>query len=156
MADAMRLNYANVSGVPSRKVYRVILEGPIEQMGQFTALFGPPKPHEDSWVGIAPLRDGAEHEPDTEADRVDVQPPRPLSQIAAMLGTKVTFRRWLQESGKRPDIPLNTADMAADEVRRRCGVKSRKELDTNELAARRFRDMRSDYSNWMRDEAPAA
>lgn len=143
----IKMAYANVKTVTTRKVFQAVFEGPMEQMMEFLHLFGAPDPHSEQWAAIAPLGGVAEPqvaEPDpVPADRTE----RPLSQAAAILCGIVTFRRWLAE-GMGKIIPLSP-EQAADELRRRCIVASRRELDTNDLAAQRFRDMRADYKLWM-------
>lgn len=39
MNDAVRMSYANIKTVPSRKVFQAVFEGPIEQMMEFMELF---------------------------------------------------------------------------------------------------------------------
>jgi hypothetical protein len=148
MADAIRATYADIKTVRTRKVYQIVFEGPIEEMGAAMALFGPPMPDAEVWAGIARLKaPGAEIEHANDESK----PARPLSQVAGYLCNIVTFRRWLSETGEGDAI--TGTDGAADEVRRRCGIKSRAELDTNSEAASIFRTMRADYDNWMRDVA---
>ena len=144
--DALRATYADIKTVRTRKAYQIIFEGPIEEMGLAMALFGPPNPENEVWAGIARLREGTR----TVQAALEDQTPRPLSQIAAFLGTKPLFRQWLSETGDK--TPIRGAEEAADEVRRRCGIRSRTELDTNEIAARHFRNIKADFDLWMRAE----
>jgi hypothetical protein len=141
--DALRATYADIKTVRTRKVYQIVFEGPIEEMGMAMALFGPPSPDAEVWAGIARLRpEAARSEPENKA--------RPLSQIAAFHCNKPLFRQFLAEKiGK----PVHGADEAADVVREQCGVRSRTELDSNEVAARHFRNLKADFDLWMRADA---
>lgn len=153
MNDAVRMSYANIKTVPSRKVFQAVFEGPIEQMMEFMELFGAPNGHAETWAGIARLRDDVAPEPAilpqpaNDADDDAGHPPRPLSQVSAILCGIVAFRVFLSETfGMWEHQP--TTDEAADFVRKHCRVHSRKELDTNDVAARRFKDLRSRYEFW--------
>lgn len=152
-SNGIRMSYANIKTVPSRKVFQAVFEGPIEQMMHFMELFGAPNPHEETWAGMMPIAaPGVGPEPAilpppaNDADENAGHPARPLSQIAGMLCNVIAFRRWLEETG---EITISGNEEAAAEVRRRCGVKSRSELDNNDIAARHFRNLRADYNNWI-------
>ncbi len=143
--DALRATYADIKTVRTRKVYQIVFEGPIEEMGLAMALFGPPTPDAEVWAGIARLR------PETKVAVLEDQTSRPLSQIAAFHCNKPLFRQFLSEKAGKP---IQGADAAADEVRTRCGVQSRKELDNNPIAARHWRNLKADFEVWMRADDP--
>jgi hypothetical protein len=151
MADVLKATYADLKTVKTRSTCQVILELPIEALTEVVALLGAPLPGGEVWVAIARLKDApqieaeANQEPDTDIGEID-KPPRPLSQVAAILCTIQTFRRFLSERFKRT---ISGEDEAAALVRDICRVKSRRELDTDTAAASAFRGMRADYRNWM-------
>lgn len=68
----------------------------------------------------------------------------PPSNQAALLCERADFQFFL--------IGYNTlsgAEIAADEIRHRCGVKSRSELDKNPVALAEFRKIQSEFSAWQ-------
>ena len=143
---ALRCTYADIKTVRTRKVYQIVFEGPIEEMAHAMAVFGAPMPDAEVWAGIARLIPARPSAPQIEQDR----PPAKLSQIAGILCNEGAFRRWLCETGDFPGIAVLDLDMAVDELRRRCGVPSRRELDTDGKAAARFRDLKGEYEAWRR------
>ncbi len=81
-----------------------------------------------------------------------------LARQAAMLGELPAFglylderRRW-RESLTLSQLPdgTHTPDDAADTIRIACGVKSRAELDHDEMAGAMFRRIVSDFGRWKR------
>ena len=60
-------------------------------------------------------------------------------------------RRW-RESLTHSQLPdgTHTTEDAADAIRQACGVKSRAELDHNEMAAAMFQRIAADFSRWKR------
>lgn len=104
------------------------------------ALFGAP----GTPMALAALK-AATHEP----EKADKPKGGLLSQWAAMRCDEAEFQDWLREhfnthwwSALRrvgaDDGKVKTADVAAECVRRVCGVKSRAEFDTDPRAAARF------------------
>lgn len=159
MVDALKATYADLKTVKTRGVCQIVLEMPIEGMADAFALLGAPIPGNEVWVALARLRSGGaaieKPSPQIEyandehaADDVPGKPPRPLSQVSAILCGIVAFRRFIMEQYDGWD-QMPTADEAADWLREKCGVQSRREFDTDENAAANFRDIRSKYSAWM-------
>lgn len=72
--------------------------------------------------------------------------PRKLSQIAGALCNNPVFRAWAADAY---GDPVPDADAAAQLVRDICGIESRRELDTNEEAAKLFRGVLEEF-----DKAP--
>lgn len=158
MTDAaiIQATFAEWRMVKGRKVLQIICEVPLEAQGEVFAALGAPMPDSDTWVAIARLngkQPAIEQEPEAhqlegpandDADR----PPRPLSQVAAILCNIVAFRRFIHEKGGYEVVP--SVDEAATWVRERCGVSSRREFDTDSAAASNFRRIRSEYDYWMR------
>jgi hypothetical protein len=68
------------------------------------------------------------------------------SRGAAMLGQNPLFREFLTSTTGRP-VP--DADTAAAETRLACGVVSRKALDTDVDAGRRYLDLVERFNDWL-------
>lgn len=156
MPDVLSLTYSDIKTVKTRGVFQLVLEAPIEAMPGAFALLGAPVPGNEVWVAVARLRSKPEaltalESVEVEDEPIQIPQQRSLSQIAGLLCTKVAFRKFLGELCG--GITFNDPEVAAMEVRRRCGVTSRKELDTDETAARHFRNLRDKYDLWMRGEA---
>jgi hypothetical protein len=145
-------SYSNMIVVKTRSVVQVVIEVPIERGGEITDLLGFPNPSAEVPVVIARM-DPEKLRPQEPAqiEHANDDPPykpRPLSQIAAMLCTKPTFKRFIYEGSDGWDhIP--TTDEAAEWVRSVCQVGSRKELDTAPEAAERFRKIRAQHDAWL-------
>lgn len=137
MSDVLKCTYADLKTVKTRSSCQIILEMPIEALTDVVRLLGAPVPGEEVWVAVARLKPEA---------AVTATPHRPLSQAAAILCDLQPFRRFLSERLSRSIVGKDEAAVA---VRELCGVASRRELDTNTVAAGTFRDLRTDYRNWM-------
>lgn len=70
----------------------------------------------------------------------------PLSQQAAIRGSDPAFRTFLAKDDDQ--FLMYDAHMAADEVRHRCGVKSRAELDKDAVRAAAWRTLNKDFEAW--------
>lgn len=159
MSDVLKAVYADLKTVKTRSTCQVVLELPIEALTDVVALLGAPIPGNEVWVAVARLRSGGaaieqpaaqiEHANDQRAaDDIPGKPPRPLSQVSAILCNIVAFRRFIMEQYDGWD-QMPTVDEAADWLREQCGVRSRREFDTDTAAAANFRNIRSSYSAWM-------
>jgi hypothetical protein len=155
MTDVLQATYSDIRTVKSRGVCQIVLEMPIEGMAAAFDLLGAPVPGNEVWVAVARLRapqaapvPELDHKPEPPANDDANKPPRPLSQVSAILCNIVAFRRFIHEEKGFEVIP--TVDEAATWVREKCGVKSRSEFDTDETAAANFRRIRGEYDAWMR------
>jgi phage recombination protein Bet len=72
----------------------------------------------------------------------------PVKQAGTLCGDE-GFWRYLSTKG----APIGNADQAADYVRIACRVASRRELATNEAAAKLWRALVADYRAWQREPA---
>lgn len=160
MADAaiIKAEYVEWKMVKTRKSLQLIFEVPLEHQEIVQRALGTPMPDASPWVAIArmmtepeliagidamtPERAAVVEPPDED------KPPKPLSQISAILCNIVAFRRFLHEKHGFDQVP--TVDEAADWVREHCGVQSRREFDTDDAAASNFRALRGAYDLWMR------
>jgi hypothetical protein len=141
--------------VKTRSSLQLIFEVPLERQELVMRALGVPLPNVSTPVAIARLLPAAErsnvvqiedHRPVEDEDEPH-KPPRPLSQIAGMFCNNVLFQTFIQEETEgwshRP-----TSDEAADWLRQACGIESRTELNTNAVAAARFRMIRGQYEAW--------
>jgi hypothetical protein len=71
----------------------------------------------------------------------------PLSQQAGMICNSPQFCEFaaLREHFTGGEF---LPGAAAEFLRRQCGITSRRELDTNETAARKFRALMTDFDEW--------
>lgn len=142
--------------VKTRSTLQLVFEVPLEMQEHVMRALGTPLPNRSNPVAICRLVEGATQQPaqishaNDAGDTEDIpgKPPRPLSQVSAILCNIVAFRRFIMEQYEGWD-QLPTADEAADWVREQCGVQSRREFDTDDAAAANFRNIRSAYSAWM-------
>jgi hypothetical protein len=65
----------------------------------------------------------------------------PLARRAAMRCAEVAFQKFLG---------VETGDGAADALRRRCAVASRKDFDRDQAARERWRAVEAEFSAWLR------
>lgn len=75
---------------------------------------------------------GDDEQPVPPRQRESTQTLGPLAMSAVMMCKEPRFRSWLGVSS-----PVEAAEF----IKRECGISSRKELDTNPVAARKFRTM---------------
>lgn len=148
MKNALQATYADIKTVKTRGVCQIVLEMPIEGMSDAIALLGAPVPGNEVWVAIARLRSGA-----PAVDQIQVPKKGTLAQQAGILCNEPAFWRFLAEE---TGLTVISAEMAAAEVRRICGVESRATLDRDDEAGRRFRNLKADYQNWLSGLDPAA
>lgn len=131
---AFQAEFVNVKNVPSRKVLQVIFEVAVEESSKaLDALGGIPHPGQSVRVAIARLDVAKVEKRDTRT-----------SERAAMLCRNGNFAVWLCKTLSAG------ASEAADEMRRRLGVQSRAELDTNPDARARFEALEREYQEASR------
>lgn len=157
MADEaiIRGEYVEWKMVKTRKALQLVFEVPLEHQALVQAALGTPMPDQSNPVAICRLVEGVrennvvqleDHRQAPEEDD-DFTPPRPLSQIAAILCNNAVFQKFIQEESEGWDH-RPTSDEATNWLRAVCGIESRKELNTNEVAAARFRKIRGQYEAW--------
>jgi hypothetical protein len=156
--------------VKSRGVLQLVIEVPLENADAALAtLGGVPQPAAERWVGVAPLREKPsaavpEPAPEPPAEPAKVtrlherQPWSTLSraQQAGILCQDPDFMAWRNE---RYSPAVTDAEGLASSIRDLCGVTSRRELDTDARAGRRWdrlveafraRDMEARYADARR------
>lgn len=130
--SAVAGQFVKMEPVATRKVVRLHVECPIERADEILrALGGYPDPANAKWVGIAPLN--AKPENTLKGGK--------LAQSAGIICSERAFQQFSDTSD---------AEEAADWLRQRCGVESRAHLDHDEEAAAQFRDLKTEYENWLR------
>lgn len=140
MSGAFVGTYSDLRFVKSRKVAQVVIELPIEEANRFLQAFGAPNPTQESWVAIARLN----HAPETH-DADESEKPRrqwtdvPATTRAAILCDQTSFLVFLN---------VKTKEEAASKIRAHCGVKSRRELNTDETARMKFELVERDFQRW--------
>jgi hypothetical protein len=132
-AAAIKATYSEWKMVKTRKVLVLSFEVPLEQQAEVIAALGVPMPDTSIWVAIARLNETAG---EARGGR--------LAQQAGILCNEGAFIKWMG---------AKDADGAAELLREHCGVLSRANLDSNEEAARKFLDLKTDYQIWLRDAA---
>ena len=136
---AIKASYADYRRVKGRKVLQLIFEVPLEQAPQVHEAFGEPLPDGSSWVGIARIDENAV---------VEKKGGGKLCQRAGILSNEGAFITYLNVE-RQSDIKYAGMPVA-QVIRDICGVTSRKELDHNPEAGRKFLDLVASYEAWKR------
>jgi len=128
---AIQATYADYRRVKGRKCLQIILEVPLEMAPQVHEVFGEPLPDGSTWVAVARINPAAPQE----------RKGGKLAQKAALISNQGGFQKY---------IGATNADEAAEHVRKACGITSRADLDHNESAAAKFRDLETSYEAWLK------
>lgn len=142
--------FADLRTVKTRSVVQMIIEFPIERGADVVAMFGFPQPGQEVPVAVARLNVAPQIEhaaPAGEKKRWALLPP---AQQAAIRCGEPAFRRFLAETGDFSGIAVLDLDMAAEEVRERCGVRSRAQILPGTNAAAIWATIDARFQNWMR------
>lgn len=131
-------SYSDLKTVKTRSVVQVVIEVPIERAREVTDLLGWPVPGEEVAVAIARIDLAKVSRPEVEYK------PTKLATLAGILSNEGGFNTWASEHGY---------SSGKDYIYDRCSVTSRRDLDTNDEAAARFRDMKAEYDLWLRGMA---
>lgn len=146
---AIQGDFVDLRFVKGRKVCQIIIEAPIEAGGAIVSAFGTPNPSITIPVVLARLNSPVEAKatPQVEAAKPTIERKGgKLSREAAMLCQTGAFWTFMKEQAI--GTPRNSEE-AADLLRMECGVESRADLDHNEQAAARFREIKGSYEAWM-------
>ena len=139
---AVLATFSDFKIVKGRKVAQLILEVPLEgAQAALEALGGVPQPDSAQWVGIAPV------DPDAAQKPAEKRKGGKLAQRAGILCGEPSFWMFLNEMG---GMSIVDAEEAARALRELCSVKSRAELDHQELAGFEFKRIEDRYRGWMR------
>jgi hypothetical protein len=160
----VRASYADFRLVKTRSMFQVVLEGPIEQAEDFVTAFGLPIPGSERPVALALLKtEGG----DAPLARLSPSPPAcdaaPVAEQSASSGgaprrrwsdlsasqqcgircAEKEFQEWLYrqtwgDATPQHATPEEWEEWAATDVRVRCNVITRRELDTDDFARARW------------------
>jgi hypothetical protein len=129
--------------IGGRKVIAVTVEVPIEHQSIVAQIA-----EHGAWVAVARISEDKEQSEQKDRRRWNELP---LSQQAAIRCGEIAFREFCALDCE--GIKILDLDMAADHVREFCGVSSRKELDSNKIAAAKWRELEGRYDLWCRSGA---
>jgi len=146
-AAAITATLVDVRNIAAHKCVRLEVHVPVEQAQKVMEAFGWPTMADPVHVALARL--------DLSAQKPAEKPKRafselPLSQQAALRCNDEGFQKFIGiQDGLLGGQPY-TNEGAAMAIRRRCGVQSRSELDTNPEAAAKWRKLEDAYVLWTR------
>lgn len=146
---AIQGDFVDLRFIKGRKVCQIIIECPIEAGGAIVSAFGTPNPAVTIPVVLARLNgvyEVAESKPIVGVEPRTQLKGAHLSRQAAFLCQAGSFWKFMGEQAM--GTPCNS-DEAAGLLRTECGIESRAELDHNQIAATRFREIKSTYDAWM-------
>lgn len=133
----------DVRNVNQHKCVRMLIDVPAEYAPKVMEAFGWPTMANPIPVAIAHLQEPSKQATDKPARQWgDIS----RAQQAGIACNEPDFRRYLALDCD--GILMFDLDMAADDVRQRCGVQSRSELDRNKDAGRKWDRLYSDYQMW--------
>ena len=147
MSEAVLATFSDYKTIKTRSTFQLIFEIPIDQADEaLRILGGTPMPSEERWVGIA--RAPKERK---EAAKIEKEHrlfnTLPLSQQAGIRGGDAQFTVFMTERGYN----IGNVGDAPDAIRSECGIASRSELDTNDIAAAKWRKLEEDYQAYLTD-----
>lgn len=169
---AIQGSLVDARNIAVHKTLRLLVDVPVESASHVLELFGWPTMANPIPVALAPLnpaaitaQDGERMSPQaaggharagalSQESRSEIATKAAngrwkggkLSKEAALLCQTGAFHTFLKEQAMEI---ASDADEAADILRMECGVASRAEIDHNESAAKRFREIKSTYDAWM-------
>lgn len=150
MTDAIACTMLSYKTVPTRKVFQIVVEMPIEHAGKAIALFGAPDPDGATWLAMARLNPGSSNgrTPDFESGNGGSIPSpgtkreyTPSQRAALMLKDK-EFKDWLVNiywTGKEDIGDYESLFKWA------LGIKSKTELDTPGKAQEAWEQMLTSF-----------
>ena len=136
---AIQGDYVDLRFVKTRKVCQIVIELPIEAGGEFVRIFGTPNPVTGVPVGLARMDPAAK--PERKGGK--------LAQRAGILCGEGAFWKFLEAMGYPVFDALVKDAMAGAHVRTICNVTSRRDLDHDETAGRKFLDLEASYKAWL-------
>jgi hypothetical protein len=146
---AIQATFSDFRLVKGRKVAQLVLEIPLEQAdAALSTLGGIPQPQSERWVAIARLNGVAAPEPKPDKERQRWEDLN-LAMQAGMRCNEIAFRQFLTET-ETSAFEARSVQDAEEMVRQRCEVDSRKELNLDPTAARRWREIDRSYQAWLK------
>ncbi len=161
--SAIKGVYTQLQTYKEKPYVTLHIEFPEEMADEIIRTIGWPKKGESTWLAVALLKPEAMEPQFGPSLKLSENPKAfvvekvkksfgdlPLSNQAGMLCENARFQVYLLQDHEPPDTEGVTmgAEWAATCLREMCGIKSRIELDTNDMAAEAFREIVSDYEAW--------
>lgn len=160
MTDAIAATLLSYKTVPTRKVFQMVLELPIEKAADAIKLFGTPDSDGATWLAVARLIGpdaSAQTGAVTPAARVSAPLGAPQgqgkvchfkdmdkSQQAAIMCRDDEFQSWM--GGIDPDgAPAFREGQAIGLLKQHLGIVSRRELDTDPAKAKAWDSLLADF-----------
>jgi hypothetical protein len=141
-APVFRVSYADMKIIKSRRVAQIVMELALEEAQNFVSAFGLPNPAAEMWFALAGL-DMKVVEPKEKRNFEDL----PLPQQAALICNNERFWRFLRS--ERGYKNVHDEQAAADALRLLCGIESRRELETNKVAASAFNHVVDAFNHFI-------
>lgn len=148
MADdaspVFQATYSDFKNIKTRKVVQFIFEVPSENADRAMAILGGvSKADKEVWVAIARLDPRrAQQQNPAKADEPEKED---LTRQAAIFCGDTMFQAYLRSLG-HPTV--KDSETAAAIVREMCGIESRRELNTDDDAARAWRIIVGQFKLW--------
>lgn len=145
--DVIAGTYSEFRHVKTRSVLQIIVEVPMERAKEALDLLGVPQTGSESWVALAPLafnpyirtEDGSRELPlgDEEGTKA--------VQNAVLRCKEPGFQNWLMAKHGRPPQGGWPEDTVIEELRKRLGIESRREIGTDRRAREAWKALIGSY-----------
>ena len=142
MTDAIACTMLSYKTVPTRKVFQIVVEMPIEYAGKAIALFGAPDPDGATWLAMARLTHNAVTGRDDVAAIETPKREYTPSQRAALMLKDKEFKDWLVNIYWTGKEEIGDYDGL---LKRALGITSKTELDTPGKAAEAWDQMLTSF-----------
>lgn len=140
--QAWKGDYTQLRFYPSRGVCAVTVEIPLEEGTAFVAAFGTPLPKSGIPIALARIDTAVETKLKAAKKSWDELP---LMQQAGILCGEASFVAFVAE---KTGWKTANANDAAEYIRANCAVVSRRDLDGNPEAGKKFLDLVASYEAW--------
>ena len=132
----------DAKNVQTHKSVRLYIDVPAELGEQIVKMFGWPTMAAPVPVAIARLVAPPQQEPANKGRQWEEISP---AEQAGIRCHEWQFRRFL----KAKDLPVHDEKSAAETIRVLCRIDSRRDLNTNEQAAQKWREIDDEYQRWQ-------
>lgn len=145
----------DVRNVNQHKCVRMLIDVPAEHAPMVMEAFGWPTMASPVPVAIARLQS----QPAERSAAPKIEKPKQQwhelarAQQAGIACNDPDFRRFLARHGQYHGILMLDLDMAADEIRQTCGIKSRVDLNVDHIAADKWDKLYGAFQMWKRGAA---
>ena len=139
--DVISGTYSDFKIVKTRSVAQIIIEIPLEAGQSAIDLLGLPNPSSEVFVAVARLQ---------SQPRIDLKASEPkgrsYAQEAGILSNDPAFHLFIQAPDLGPDSEFVT--IAAEYIREKCDVASRRDLTEGTPEGAAFRDLKAEFNAW--------